>query len=179
MKFKIIVLVVLVVIVVFVFVIIQIVGNFGQGEFVFIVINGVGFYVQDLGVFVDFIGVFVVGILFMQFVVGMEWNKFLSFGGVNIQWVIIVVQLLDIGFNLGEVNVWMICNINQVLGIIQNSQFNDGINNLVFYFVDIDNCVNFKVVDNCLVFVFGMLIYLDNGIMLFNGFFNVCNVIGI
>ncbi len=178
MKFKTIALAALAAIAAPAFATIQTAGNLGQGEFVFIATNGAGSYAQDLGVSADFIGALAAGTSFTQSVAGTEWNKFLSFGGANTQWAIIAVQPLDIGFNPGEVNAWTTRNINQALGTIQNSQSNDGTNNLAFHFADIDNRANPKVADNRLASAFGTLTYSDNGITSFNGFFNARNAIG-
>lgn len=178
MKFKTIALAALAAIAAPAFATIQTAGNLGEGEYVFIATNSAGSYAQDLGVSADFIGALSAGTSFTQSVAGTEWNKFLSFGGTNTQWAIIAVQPLDIGFNPGEINAWTTVNINQALGTIQNTQSNDGTNNLAVHFADIDSRANPKVANNRLASAFGTLTYSDNGITSFNGFFNARNAIG-
>lgn len=155
---------------------VQTAGTLGQAEYVFIATNGAGSYAQDLGVSTDTIAAMTGS--FSQSVAGAEWNKFLAFGGSNTQWAIIAVQPLDIGFNPGEINAWTTRNVNQVLGTIQNSQSNDGTNNLAVHFADIDSRANPKVADNRLASAFGTLTYSDNGITSFNSFFNARNAVG-
>jgi hypothetical protein len=153
-------------------------GNLGDAEFVFIATNSAGSYAQDLGVSANFIGALQGGTSFTQAVGGTEWTKFLSFGGSNTQWAIIAAQPLDVGFNPGEINAWTTKNINQALGTIQNSQSNDGTNNLAVHFADIDSLSSPKVANNRKASAFGTLTYSDNGVTSFNSFFNARNAIG-
>lgn len=157
---------------------VQTAGNLGDAEYVFIATNSAGSYAQDLGVSANFIDALNGGTSFTQSVAGAEWNKFVAFGGSNTQWAIIAAQPLDVGFNPGEVNAWTTRNVNQALGSIQNSQSNDGTNNLAVHFFDIDSRSNPKVANNRLASAFGTLTYSDNGVTSFNGFFNARNTVG-
>jgi hypothetical protein len=154
-------------------------GVIGQAEYVFIATNSAGSYAQDLGVSVDFISGLAGGASFTQAVAGAEWNKFVAFGGSNTQWAIIAVQPLDVGFGPGEVNAWTTRNVNQALGSIQNSQSNDGTNNLAVHYADIDSLSSPKVDNNRKASAFGTLTYSDNGVTSFNSFFNARNAVGV
>lgn len=157
---------------------VQTAGNLGEAEYVFIATNSAGSYAQDLGVSADGINALMAGTSFTQSVAGAEWDKFVAFGGTNTQWAIIAVQPLDVGFFPGEINAWTTRNVNQALGTIQNSQSNDGTNNLSVHFADIDSRANPKVANNRLASAFGTLTYSDNGITSFNSFFNARNEVG-
>lgn len=178
MKFKTIALAALAAVAAPSFATVQTAGNLGEAEYVFIATNSAGSYAQDLGVSADAIKALAGGTSFTQAVAGVEWNKFLAFGGTNTQWAIIAVQPLDVGFNPGEVNAWTTVNVNQALGTIQNVQSNDGTNNLAVHFIDIDSLSTPKVDNNRKASAFGTLTYSDNGITSFNGFFNARNAVG-
>lgn len=157
---------------------VQVGGNIGQAEYVFIATNASGSYFQDLGASTDAIAALAGGTSFTQSVTGTEWNKFLSFGGTNTQWAIIAAQPLADGFNPGEINAWTTVNVNQALGTIQNSQSNDGTNNLAVTYLLADAKSNPKSANNRYAAAFGAPAYFDNGLTSFNGFFNARNAIG-
>ncbi|WP_457427868.1 PEP-CTERM sorting domain-containing protein [Roseateles sp. P5_E7] len=156
---------------------VQIGGDIGQAEYVFVATNAAGSYFQDLGASTGFIETNW-GHTFSQAVAGTEWNKFIAFGGSNTQWAIIAAQPLDVGFNPGEINAWTTRNVNQALGVIQNSQSNDGTNNLAVAFQVADNKASPKTANNSLAAAFGTSAYFDNGLTSFNSFFNARNVVG-
>ncbi|MBI3347313.1 MAG: PEP-CTERM sorting domain-containing protein [Burkholderiales bacterium] len=156
---------------------VQIGGNIGQAEYVFIATNAAGSYFQDLGVSTGTIETNW-GKTFSQAVAGTEWNKFLAFGGTNTQWAIIAAQPLADGFTPGEINAWTTVYANQALGTIQNSQSNDGTNNLAVKFQVNDNKASPKSANNRLAAAFGTSAYIDNGETSFNGFFNARNTVG-
>ncbi|HEV6965111.1 PEP-CTERM sorting domain-containing protein [Roseateles sp.] len=154
-------------------------GTIGQAEYVFIATNAAGSYFQDLGTSTDAVAALMNSTgSFSQSVAGTEWNKFLAFGGTGTTWAIIAAQPLDVGFNPGEINAWTTRNVNQPLGTIQNSQSNDGTNNLATWFLQADNAANPKVADNRQAAAFGTPTYFDNGVTSFNGFFNARNTVG-
>lgn len=177
MKFKTIALAALAAVAAPSFAAVQIGGEIGDAEYVFIATNSSGSYFQDLGATTSFIETNY-GKTFSQSVAGAEWNKFIAFGGTNTQWAIIAVQPLSDGFNPGEINAWTTRNVNQALGVIQNSQSNDGTNNLAVKFQVSDNKASPKSANNTLAAAFGTSAYIDNGETSFNGFFNARNVVG-
>lgn len=154
-------------------------GALGEGEYVFIATNSAGSYAQDLGVSTDFIKALQGGTSFTQAVAGVEWNKFLAFGGSNTQWAIIAVQPLDVGFNPGDINAWTTRNVNQALGTIQNTQSNDASSNLAVHFFDIDSLSVPNSANNRKASAVGTLTYSDNGITSFNSYFNARNAVGV
>lgn len=178
MKFKTLALAALVAVAAPSFAAVQTAGNLGEAEYVFIATNAAGSYFQDLGVSADGIKALQGGTSFTQSVAGAEWNKFVAFGGANTQWAIIAVQPLADGFSPGEINAWTTVNANQALGTIQNSQSNDGSNNLAILFFNNDALSNPKVANNRLAQVLGAPGYLDNGVTSFNSFFNARNAVG-
>lgn len=177
MKFKTIALAALAAVAVPSFAAVQVGGDIGDAEYVFIATNSSGSYFQDLGATTSFIaGNY--GKTFTQSVEGAEWNKFLAFGGTNTQWAIIAAQPLADGFAPGEINAWVTRNVNQALGTIQNTQSNDGTNNLAYKFMTADNVSNPKGANNRVAAAFGTVAYIDNGETSFNGAFNARNAIG-
>lgn len=154
-------------------------SDFGKAEYVFIATNSAGSYFQDLGISANAVGA--MGVNFTQAVAGSEWNKFLSFGGTNTQWAIIAAQPIADGFAPGEINAWTTRNVNQPLGTIQNSQSNDGTNNVTQLFLMSDNKAfntGMAQENNRLAAAFGTPEYIDNGVTSFNSFFNARNEIG-
>lgn len=150
----------------------------GAAEYVFIATNAKGSYFQDLGVTASAIkGNY--GNTFSQAVAGAEWDKFVAFGGTNTQWAIIAVQAQGDGFLAGDVNAWTTVNVNQALGTIQNTQSNDGSNNLATWFIQADNASAPKSANNRLASAFGTPTYFDNGVTSFNSFFNARNAVGV
>ncbi|MFG6460081.1 PEP-CTERM sorting domain-containing protein [Roseateles sp. DXS20W] len=177
MKFKTIALAALAAVAAPSFAAVQVGGEIGDAEYVFVATNSAGSYFQDLGATTGFIaGNY--GKTFTQSVAGAEWNKFLAFGGTNTTWAIIAAQPLGDGFNPGEINAWTTRNVNQALGTIQNSQSNDGTSNLAVSFLTADAKSSPKVADNRLASAFGTSAYFDNGTLSFNGFFNARNAVG-
>lgn len=158
---------------------IQTAGALGEAEYVFIATNSAGSYAQDLGVSANAIAALQAGASFTQSVTGTEWDKFLAFGGTGTQWAIIAVQPLDVGWAPGEINAWTTRNVNQALGTIQNTQSNDGTNNLAVHFIDIDSLSVPQGENNRKASAFGTLTYSDKGITSFNTFFNARNEIGV
>jgi PEP-CTERM motif len=158
---------------------VQTAGEIGQAEYVLVATNAAGSYFQDLGVSTDGLATMLntTG-SFTQAVTGTEYTKFLNFGGTNTTWSIVAVQPLADGFSPGEINAWTTVNVNQALGRIQNSQSNDGTNNLTTAFIKNDNASNPKLDNNTKASAFGTSTYLSNGLLNFNGFFNTRNAVG-
>lgn len=156
-------------------------GALGQAEYVLLVTNKNGSYAQDLGISANgIVSLLNSGSTFSQSVAGTEWDKFVNFGisTANSQYAIIAAQPIGDGFNPGEVNAWTTKNTNEVLGRIQNSQSNDGTNNLAVHYKDISN----KTVGQAaprLASLNPSGTYSDNGITSFNSFFNARNTVGI
>ncbi len=150
----------------------------GAAEYVFVATNSKGSYFQDLGVSASTISTNW-GHTFTQAVAGAEWNKFVAFGGTGTQWAIFAVQPQADGFAAGEINAWTTVAANQGLGIVQNSQSNDGTNNLAVWFQQADNASNPKGANNRLASAFGTPTYFDNGVTSFNSYFNARNAVGV
>lgn len=156
---------------------VQVAGNIGDAEYVFIATNSAGSYFQDLGVTTATIDANF-GHTFSQAVAGTQWDKFLAFGGTNTQWAVIAAQPIGDGFNPGEINAWTTRNVNQALGTVQNSQSNDATSNLAVAFIKADNASSPKTANNRLASAVGTSTYFTNALTGFNGYFNARNAVG-
>lgn len=155
-------------------------GALGEAEYVLLVTNKNGSYAQDLGISANgIVSLLNSGSTFSQSVAGAEWDKFVNFGisAANSQYAIIAAQPIGDGYLTGDINAWTTKNTNQALGVLQNQQSNDAINNLALHYKDISN----KAVGQAaprLASPNPSLTYSDNGLTSFTLYFNARNTVG-